>query len=399
MTPTIPVSEAKRLEALKKYKILHTEKESEYEQITDLATNLTGMPISLISFVAEDEVWVKSARGIEISSIPRELAICGHELESSDSTIIIEDLQSSPLSEKISLNGSTDSIRFYASVSLIDRNGFKLGSLCVIDRKPNTLTKEQVTGLQILARQVINLVELHEANHILKDIKVDLEKKNNELKDFAGIVSHDMKMPLANIIVTTDILKTKYAAQLDETASQYLHSLKQSSFRLSDYISGLLTHYESDYLSKEDHEVFDIHHLLEEIVEMFQITTKCDIDFPEENVELNCSRAALEQILMNLIGNSLKYNDKEYTIISIECKRRSNIVHFKITDNGIGIPENNIDEIFDLFTTVENSDQEENQGNGIGLSTVKKLVNNLGGNITAKSTLGEGTTFEFHIKG
>ena len=75
-----------------------------------------------------------------------------------------------------------------------------------------------------------------------------------------------MKMPLANIIVTTDILKAKYAKQLDKKAIEYLSYLKQSSFTLSDYITGLLNHYESDKLAEENKEDVDIQHLLEEII-------------------------------------------------------------------------------------------------------------------------------------
>lgn len=399
ITPTIPANEAGRLEALRGYGILHTEKEVEYEQITDLATNLTGLPISLVSFVDMEEVWFKATKGMDICSSERGLSFCSHAVGHTDLVFMLEDIKADErFHDHPYANLENNPIQFYAGVCLVDKDGYKLGTLCVIDNKPNSLNENQLGGLRILAKQVVKLVELHKANNVLKEIQVDLEKKNKELKDFAGVVSHDMKMPLANIIVTTDILKAKFADNLDPKALDYLSYLKQSSFTLSDYISGLLAHYESDKMSDESNESFDIHHLLEEIIELLNINLKCDINFPEENIELTCNRSALEQILLNLIGNSLKYNDKDCIVIDIECKRNSEMVMFKISDNGIGIPEDKIDSIFDLFTTIGNVDRKGNKGNGIGLSTVKKLVNNLGGSIKVESTEGVGTSFEFALK-
>ena len=200
------------------------------------------------------------------------------------------------------------------------------------------------------------------------------------------------------MIVTADILKAKYSASLDKEASKYLDYLKDSSFALSDYISGMLTHYESDSLAERSLEDFDLNHLLEEIVELLNIDQQCEINFPDLNFELNCNRAALEQIFLNLIGNSLKYNDKETIVINMECWQKDAMYHFKISDNGMGIPEEKLESIFHLFTTVGNLDRNGRKGNGIGLSTVKKLVNKLGGTISVTSEIGQGTTFEFSIK-
>ena len=205
-------------------------------------------------------------------------------------------------------------------------------------------------------------------------------------------------MPLANIIVTTDILKAKYAAQLDEQAINYLSYLKQSSFTLSDYISGLLTHYESDRLVAEADETFDIHQLLEEIIELLNINLDCEINFPEENFDMVCNRAVLEQIFLNLIGNSLKYNDKEKIVIDIDGHVGKDYYHFKVTDNGIGIPNHKIKDVFNLFSIVGTTDRNGKKGSGIGLSTVKKLVTTLDGEIQVTSEPGHGTSFKFSIK-
>jgi signal transduction histidine kinase len=397
--PVIPNNEIQRLRAIRSYDIGTAQQDEEYDQITDLARNITGMPISLISVVDEDEVWFKSANGLEISSSDKNFSFCSFAVGSEDPIFIIKDTKSEDrFKDHSCAYVAGKPIVFYAGVCLIDSNGYKLGTLCVIDTKPNSLTEVQIKGLKILAKQVIKLVELQKANRHLETVQKTLESKNKELKNFAGLVSHDMKMPLANIILTTDILKAKYANNLDTKALDYLKYLKQSSFTLSGYITGLLEHYESDNLSQERSEAFDIHHLLDEIVDLLNINIECEIHFPEQNIDLTCNRAALEQVFLNLIGNSIKYNDKENIIINVDCTPKGNYYFFTVTDNGVGIPEDKLESVFELFSTIGNMDRNGKKGNGIGLSTVKKIVESLGGSISINSELGKGTTFEFSIK-
>jgi signal transduction histidine kinase len=397
--PLIPVNEKDRLKALRSYKVLHTKKEEEYDQITYLASHISGMPVSLISLVDDKQVWFKSTHGMDICSSDRNVSFCSYAVGEKEPTFIINDTkQHNDFKNHAYAKLKEKPVVFYAGICLVDKNGFKLGTLCVIDHKPNTISTSQLKALQKLAKQVVKLIELHKANHILEDIKTDLEAKNEELKNFAGIVSHDMKMPLANIIVTTDILKAKYAEQLDEQAINYLRYLKRSSFSLSDYITGLLNHYESDKLTEENSEEFDVHLLLEEIVELLNINFDCEINLPENNFDMRCNRAALEQVFLNLIGNSLKYNDKKRIIINVEASEYKDKYFFKVSDNGIGISEEKQDKIFDLFSIVGNMDRDGKRGSGIGLATVKKLVTSLGGAITLTSKVNYGTTFEFSIK-
>ncbi len=400
ISPTIPANEQERLKALHSYDILHSGQEIEYDQITELAAHITDMPVSLISLVDKDEVWFKSAHGLNITSSDRDVSFCSYAVGNENNMLILDDIRNHPdFSDHPYATASKKPIQFYAGVCLQDEDGYALGTLCIIDHKPNTISNRQIEALKVLAKQVVKLIELNKRNKELHEIQEELKEKNEDLRQFAGRVSHDMKMPLANMIVTADILKTKYAPMLDAEATKYLNYLKDSSFSLSDYISGILAHYESDNIAEHSYEDFDLNHLLEEIVELLNIDHQCEINFPEINFELSCNRAALGQIFLNLIGNSLKYNDKDTIIIKIGCERSDGMYHFSVTDNGIGIPMDRIDDIFDLFTIVGNLDRRGRKGNGIGLSTVKKLIEKLGGTIHVTSELGESTTFHFSIEG
>ena len=159
-----------------------------------------------------------------------------------------------------------------------------------------------------------------------------------------------------------------------------------------------MEHYETDKTASLISEPFDSQDLLEEIIELLNINVDCEINLPEENIEMHANKVALEQILLNLIGNSLKYNDKEKIKIDLDCIEKDGFYHITVADNGMGIPKDKVAHIFDLFVTTGTLDRNGKKGNGIGLSTVKKLVDRLNGEISVSSTLGEGTTFKFSIK-
>ncbi|WP_019038628.1 sensor histidine kinase [Psychroflexus tropicus] len=397
---TNPKTESQRLKALKSLDILDTLPEQEYDQITKLVASICDTPIALISLVDEDRQWFKSKVGIDHCETDKDHSFCNFAIQSDDDIMEVFDAREDERFEGNPLVFGDDNVVFYAGVPLRDKNGYALGTLCVIDHQPRTLSEKQKEGLHFLANQVTKLFELHSINRGLKKTQTQLQEKNNQLKNFAGVVSHDMKMPLANMIVTIDVLKAKYKESLDEIGLEYLNNLKKSSFQLSDYISNILTHYETDSITSDENslETFDVHTLIEDIVEMLDIGDDCDIRFPEESIDIYTNRIALEQILLNLIGNSIKYNDKPKIEINIDFKEEEEYYRFFVKDNGIGIPKDKQKEIFNLFSTVAENDRKGHKGNGIGLSTVRKMIHNLGGNISVTSIEGKQTTFEFTIE-
>ena len=396
ITPAKPANEEKRLAALKSYGLLGTLPEKDFDSITNLAASICEVPISLVTLMDADVNFLKSHHGIPFNESPRETSFCGHAIIDDNPVFIIEDARkdlrfaNNPVVKE-------QGVVFYAGVTLINPDGYALGTLCVFDTKPRALSEHQKEALSALAYQVSNLIEIRKKNKTLNKLQKKLKKKNKELKSFAGIVSHDMKMPLANMIVTADILKAKYDDKLDAKGKEYLQYLKHSSFTLSDYISGLLAHYESENVSMKSKETFDLHTLLEDIVDLLNISIDCEINFPEDHIEVTCNRTALEQILLNLIGNSIKYNDKAKIVIDISFSQNELFYKFKVKDNGIGIPKDKKKDVFKLFSTADTLDRDGNKGNGIGLSTVKNLVTKQGGKISVASRIKEGTTFTFTI--
>ncbi len=398
MSAAIPINEKFRLEALKSLNILDSKPQKEFDEITSLAAHLCDTDVALISFVDNNRQWFKSKYGMDTCETPRELSFCAHAILEPEKPFIINDAREDERFHDNPLTSTEKLVVFYTGIPLVDKDGFALGTLCVIHSEPKTLSEKQIASLKALSNQVIILLELNKKNKDLEEIQNQLEKRNDSLYEFAKVIAHDLKMPLANIITSTDVLKMLLNDQLNKESNEYFEYIKTSSFSMSTYINDVLQHYESDNLIDADHESFYINDLLKEIVDLLSIKPDFTIHYPDNNPELLTNRLVLKQVFFNLIGNSIKYNDKDQIVIGIDVHEDQSFYYFRITDNGMGIPKDQIDSIFKLFTTANIPDRSGNKGNGIGLSTVKKLITNLGGSINVYSKEKVRTTFEFSIK-
>ncbi len=150
-------NEAQRLKALHNYAILNSIAEEDFDRITKLASLICETPISLISLIDEERQWFKSNLGLEVNETPRELAFCLHAIAGSGIMEVEDATNDERFKNNTLVTGSPD-IRFYAGYPLIDDDGYALGTLCVIDRKPRLLNENQKEALAILSKEAITLI-------------------------------------------------------------------------------------------------------------------------------------------------------------------------------------------------------------------------------------------------
>lgn len=151
--------ERARLAELQRLRILDTEAEKGFDEITQRAAQLFDVPIALITLIDEKRQWFKSRVGLEIQETPREHSFCTHAILQEES-MVVEDAR---LDERFNHNPlvfGEPGIRFYAGAPLITLNGFELGTLCIIDRVPRKMSKHHIDTLQSLSREVIYMLEL-----------------------------------------------------------------------------------------------------------------------------------------------------------------------------------------------------------------------------------------------
>ena len=152
--------ERARLDALHWYKILDTEPEPAFDELTKLAAKVCGVPFSMISFIDEDRQWVKSRYGLSLRETPREDSFCAETIVSDTGLLSVEDAANDPRFTESPLVTGDEKVRFYAGVPLVAEGGHAIGALSVMDRAPRTLTPEQEESLGVLGRQVMAQMEL-----------------------------------------------------------------------------------------------------------------------------------------------------------------------------------------------------------------------------------------------
>ncbi len=394
--PKFPDNEKERIAELKKYNLLDTLSENDFDNITALIAAICEVPISLITLLDSDRNFFKSHFGLDFNQSPRNISFCGHAILQEEEIFIVED---STKDERFKDNPLVTEMKaiFYAGVPLVSNNGFKLGSLCVFDHKPRKLSKVQITSLKALAKQVVILFELRKKNKLLTEFQKELQQRNERLVKFAHVVSHDLKSPLANITSLTRLLREENIQNLSEDSNTYLNYIEESSLTLKNYINGILKFYKADELIDAQKQDVELKKLFEEISEIL-MTDDIVFKFPTEGVLKNVNKAALSQIFLNLVDNSLKYNLNQQRLVSITYSEEPDFHKFSIKDNGMGIDLGVQEEIFTLFKTIGIKDRDGKEGTGIGLATVKSLVSKLGGTIFLESEPGKGSIFTFTIQ-
>ncbi|MGJ8592389.1 MAG: sensor histidine kinase [Aquaticitalea sp.] len=425
-------NEPQRIQELKSFHILDTLSEKEYDDITTMASIICDAPIALISLVDSDRQWFKSHNGLAASETPREFSFCAHAIQIMDEPFIIPDSRIDERFKDNPLVTGDPNIVFYAGIPIVSKNGFGLGTVCIIDDKPRELTERQISALKILSDQVLNLLELHKANmelnvhntslesklvqrvadNVLEIAKKNraLEKMNKELQSFTYISSHDLQEPLRKIQTFISMIADKEAENLSERGKEYFSKISQSSTRMRVLIQDLLAYSRSTNTKKEFKKVLissilkDVQDDLLEEIETSEAVIKFDTD-----LEINVIPFQFRQLLYNLTSNSIRFskpNQKpsiaiDATIASGDSFRvealNSETSYCKITikDNGIGFENKYHDKIFEVFQRL-NSDRSI-YGTGIGLAIVKKIVENHNGVILAKGQLNEGAIFEVYL--
>lgn len=393
--PNLP-NEKERLKSLKSYRLLDTLPEEEYDNITELISFICNTPISLITLLDEERNFFKSHNGISFNESPRNISFCGHALHNKGEIFIIEDARVDTRFQDNPLVIENDVV-FYAGVTLINKDRHSLGTLCVFDTRPRSLSESQIKTIKTMSRQIVNLFELRKTNLKLREFERLLLERNEQLKSFAGIVSHDLKSPLANISSLADLLKQEHGICFKDEGNQYITYIKESSLSLSNYIDGMLRFYKSDEIINESKEEASLISIFEQI-DAIMFIDGAEFNYPKVDKTLYINRNAILQIFLNLIGNALKYNHSDLPHISVTFLEDSRFYSFAVKDNGTGIEKEKTKTIFDLFVTGEVRDRNGNRGSGIGLATTKNLITKLGGEIILESVVGKGSVFSFNIE-
>ncbi|HEY3187088.1 MAG TPA: ATP-binding protein [Solirubrobacteraceae bacterium] len=243
----------------------------------------------------------------------------------------------------------------------------------------------------------LDLTEAHEARVEAENRAAELEDANEELTQFASIVSHDLREPLRVVSGVAELFESRYAGDLDESAERLLAALTRSTERMSALLDGLLAYSRVGRI--EEWRAIDVGVLLAEVLEGLgeQLADSGGQVLAGDLPTVHGDWVQLAQLFQNLIANALKFRGEAAPRVEIRARREGDHWHFEVADNGIGIDPRNRERVFEMFQRLHTRDTYP--GTGVGLAIVKKIVERHGGRIWVEPGAERGTVFHFTVAG
>lgn len=389
--------EKQRLAALHRYDILDSETEQDFDDIVQLASNICETPISLISLVDENRQWFKSRLGLEAHETHRNMAFCAHAINENE-VMMIEDATKDDRFAGNPLVTGHPNIRFYAGMPLKTPDGFNLGTLCVIDRKPRELSEQQIFGLKTLAKQVVKQMELRIKIKELETQKTSLQKLNTANSRLLSIIGHDLRSPLSMLTGLVHMSSEKKLTQekFQDVVKQLEANLSSANELLGSLFEWAVNQFEGRSIRSEEI-LLDVLVTTETQKNLTQLKQKNNtiINEVEKDLLLFADDHALSFIIRNLILNANKFT--ENGTIRISSKRIENDYQICISDTGVGMEPDFIEKLFDGSFRNSSRGTQGEKGSGLGLQVCKELIEKQGGKIWVKSFPGKGSSFYFSI--
>ena len=399
----LPNNESERIAALKRYNILDTLPEHAFDDATKLVSYICDVPIAHISFIDENRQWFKSEIGIGLSEVSREISFCQYTIMESE----MVEIGDTYLNERFKNDPNVIDglkVRFYTGIPLTTPDGYNIGTICAIDHVSKELNENQRNALSIIAKHVMNQLELRTKNIELAAQKKLVQRAVLAKDNFLANMSHEIRTPLNAIIGFTDLLSQ---TNLNTIQRDYVDSVQIAQENLLLIVNDILdlSKIESGNLAI-DEQPFNLKNTLKHIYDLLKVKVPAAVEF---NLFLDADmpeivigdQGRLNQILVNLTGNALKFTEEGEVTVSVKKFAETEdyySLRFSVKDTGIGIQEEKLKHIFERFTQAEESTTRRFGGTGLGLNIVKQLVESQKGKINVKSKPGRGSEFFFELK-
>jgi len=408
-----PFNDQERIEALQALAILDTPREVTFDRITRLAAAVMRTPIALVSLVDEDRQWFKSCHGVDLESTPREIAFCAHAIMS-DEVLVVRDATKDPrFQDNPFVNGEAH-LRFYAGAPLITRDKFRLGTLCVIDTESREeVTSQQLSLLKDLAMMVSEAIESRQAVRHASDVLSQQLAAATALANagegakarLMAMLGHELRTPLNAIIGFSEVLSAQIFGPLGNAAyKEYAEHIRDSGQHLLGLIGTLLNYAGCDRgeIALSD-DLFDPYDVVEGCVGMMsERARKAGVKLTAMPASgppwLRADRNQAVQMLLDLIGNAIKFNRRGGKV-DVSASLMDDRIVFIVADNGIGIPSDRLEQSCRPFDQLDDGLARRYEGLGLGLPLTERLIELHGGKLELESTEGLGTTASLFFPG
>lgn len=359
------------------------------DNLVRVAASLCGVPYGVVNIITSDQQLQIAASGTEAGICSREDSMCASVFLDPGTTVVRDASLDPRFAANPFVSGEIANVRFYASVPLRTSGGLVLGSLCVFSDQPELPTPEQIDLVEVLAQQVVELLELQHRTLQLDHALVELRRSNAMLSEFAGRVSHDLRTPLTTILGYVELAEDAPGMAPDHPAAEYLGLIGTGGRRMLGTLEDVLNY------ARADGEL----HL--ERVSLLAVTAEAAQDlgvelglgsgFLCEDADLTADRQQLRTLIQNLLANSLNYREPgrglEVAITATTCPRG---VTVHVADNGKGIKPADRGRAVEPLVRLHRPG--DGPGTGLGLSTCQRIAQSHGGELSISDTPGGGAT-------
>ena len=372
-----PAKEVLRIKALQKYEILDTPPDGSFTHIVELASKILNVPIAIISLVDTDRIWFKSAIGVgDVKQIDRVPGLCASAILSDD-LYVVENAITDPRTIANPLVAGEMGFRFYAAAPLKIREGYNLGTLCIIDTNPRQLTDDEKVMLQNLADIVIDQLEL----------RLEARIANMQQHKMLGVVAHELKNAITTIPAYAELLKENCVSQPDNLKLlQHIIRASQKTNHLIEEMLEMAKLQASEFKLKRKE--VDIATVVGRVAATNLVLANAKqqkiILQVVDDIIINADEIKISEIADNLINNAIKYSPPGGRI-GVHVKTEEGKAVLEVYDEGPGFKPGDEEKLFLPFTRLSARPTAGEHSTGMGLSIVKMLTEAHGGTVTARN--------------
>jgi signal transduction histidine kinase len=397
----LPADEPERLAALRRMGLLDTEPEERFDRVVRIARALFQVPIAMVTLVDAERQWLKASSGLSAREFPRSVSFCAHAILS-DQPLISGDTTADPRFFDNPLVTGEAFIRFYAGVPLRSPDGFRVGTLSLMDRVPRTMDPEHVAMLRDVA--AVAQGELGgggseaELEAQLRSVTEELEHLLRVKGDLVSVVGHEFRTALTGIQGFSEMMKDGDFTPAE--MREFALDIHKDALRLNQMITDTLDldRLESGRMQLELDSV-DINALVAAEVErtraaapMNPVRTELDSAIPPAYADAG----KLQQVVDNLLSNAVKYSPQGGAI-TVRTSMYGGMARISVADDGPGVAADIQDAIFERHGRAPTVQTRKVRGTGLGLPLVRQIANLHGGRAWVESSPGFGSTFHFSI--